>query len=221
MRRTTRTIFTATAIALIAFGTLGIGGASSELGNLEALSYLSPLSIPVNLSEKGTYSGRFVRTYNGEHENELRLVFAEPISAEQATAELDGLTGQVTLSDVSGRVLSEHRFKAADFRSRQGTSRSDASLKLALYEINRREGEFQLSIDVQNPAKGLAGRPHCLVFEYRFCGLEFLPLVVIKYPLYIAMLSSGTIILLVRRRKLEPAQEAAYQPKTENMHTTP
>ena len=111
----------------------------------------------------------------------------------------------MVLIDESGRVLSKHVIGAEDWH--QWNQEDGLVLTLPLEEARHCAGRYHLSIEVVTPAKGMAGKAHCIVAELGLTNVEGIPFTFVGIPVGVIALLLG-ILILVMRPRLEKNSQA-------------
>jgi hypothetical protein len=166
------------------------------------------LCLPVDLSTPGTYSGPYQRYSAGVLGGDfLRLTIAGSPSDAEAQAALAGLSAEITVKDDKGHTQARQMVGARDFHQYGGLGTG------WVVDLPRcPAGYYEVAVRVMEPAKGLAGRPHCFVRENEFSDLEFLP------ALYANLFGTGCLALgmallacngILRAKPSSPAPRAA------------
>jgi hypothetical protein len=168
-----------------------------------------PICLPLDLSVPGTYSGRYERMYNPFHGDLLRLSIAGSPPLEETKAALGDIGGEITLKDESGQTRIKQALDATTFHQ-WGPAENGLIVDLPLREL----GKYQLTVVVTQPAKGLAGRPHCLIGEHEACGMERLPASVLNVMGAFG-LAIGTVLLSCNGAlRAKPSAPNAGQPQS-------
>jgi hypothetical protein len=207
-------VWECTAILLILLAVGILTGSSSLRDRLDLLQKAPPICLPLDLSSRRVYSGAYNRSFAAPLDDRLRLVIAGSPSATETKKLLSGLAALVVLRDEAGRVVSEQVVGAQDFHEWGAYQKTGLVITLPLAKTKHQAGNYDLSIEVTTPAKGMAGHAHCIVAELGLCGVEVLAAYLVGLPAGWIALLVGVIILVVRRRKREKAPEAAMVAST-------
>lgn len=175
LRRLMRILMIVMGILLVTNSVVWLDAARSVEDRFAGQLAAKPICLPIDLSVPGTYSGRYERTFDPFHGDLLRLSVAGSPSFEETKAALADFVGEITLTDESGETPIKQALDAASFEP-WGPAEKGPIIELPL----RKTGDYQLSIIVTQPAKGLAAHPHCLVGEYEACGIERMPALILN-----------------------------------------
>jgi hypothetical protein len=173
MFRLLRILMVVGGVVLVVFAVGLLNAARSVEERFTWLLTAKPICLPVDLSIPGSYSGRYERNFDASRGDMLRLNVAGLPSLKETQRALAGLSAEITLKDESGQTRVEQVVSAADFHQ-WGPSEEGLVVDLALCDV----GDYQLTVCVNEPAKGMVGHPHCLIGEYKLTGLEKMPALV-------------------------------------------
>jgi hypothetical protein len=174
---------------------------------VDAASQEVPICLPVDLSAPGTYRGTFRKSFGRNHADFLRLEASPPFSSkEDLRKAVAGLSAVILVGDgASGpwqRVV-----KSDDWDFERWTPGEPVTIVIAVYSV----GDHDLCVRVDQPARGLAGRPHCLMGGYLMCGMEWMPSDVLFIGAAICLVVGTALYvaaLLIRPRRASACAES-------------
>lgn len=197
------------AIVMLAFfcvaGSIAFYQARQMNLNLQQAEAAELAHLNVDLSHAGTYQGPFSSRHVNSHGLSLDLQIEPGLAdSEPLQNAMKGLKLDILLTDSQGRAAYSDSLDAGDFRIWQ----NDKYLvpKLNLPSIS---GLYTLFVTVKEPAAGLAGRNQTLVGKYMFCGLEHLPVTILRalaVGAWIIAVVIGIVLLVrwsMRRNRVE------------------
>ena len=173
---------------------------------VDAASREVPICLPVDLSVPGTYRGTYRKSFARNHSDFLRLEAAPPFSSEEDLRKAVAGLSAVLLVNDGVNASREQVIKADDWDFQRWSPGEPVTIGIAVYSV----GDHDLSVRVDQPARGLARRPHCLVGGYMFCGLEWMPSQVLFSGAVICLVVGAVLyggVLLAGRTQAPPAAE--------------
>jgi hypothetical protein len=177
----------------------------------DAAQSAEPIRIEVDLSQPGTYSGEFVHSFLGAHDEALRIQ-TEPTFAttEEARASVAGLKGRVTFTTLEGVVAHERELNP-EWCGSSWVTHGNAVPAFSFYGLDK--GTYRMTLIVEEGAPALAGVPQTLVARYELCGLEYLPAEICVWASIACFLIAGVIVVsivaVILLRKVEKVAESA------------
>jgi hypothetical protein len=145
-------------------------GVEARQTNPERLARAEPIRLPVDLSVRGTYAGSMHCISGAPHGLWLVLESQPPFEAEaEAQDALSGLNA-VLFSERAGEERHELTFDGQDL-VRPGMAEPGEPWP-AFSVAPPPRGEYAVTLEVVDPAPGMAGRRQELVARYQLCGLE-------------------------------------------------
>lgn len=162
-------------ILMIALAIIGLGAYWRY--EFRAAERAEPLRMQVDLSQAGEYGGLLSQKYDFGHDEGLELLvspgFISPDSAyEDAKAAMADLRGRILIKDASGREVLEGPLEPLSPSSGGAFLRyKSGAVPLGVFHPFP-VGSYTLSIRVDEPAKGLAGRSQQVVVKHWLCGCE-------------------------------------------------
>lgn len=155
-----------------------------------------PIRLKVNLSEPGTYEGTFLHTHNSPHGQIFYIETNDvEVSYQNATDMLKGLQGRILITDDSNSVVFTKDFAASDFSFRDWQNPNTPSLHL-LNSTRIAKGDYNLQLLIEQGAPALADKNHFFVCRYLLCGLELMPVMILRIISIICFVV-GVVLLLV------------------------
>ncbi len=201
-------------VAFIAAGVLLIGGVVFLFGyyyydrQFTEWQDARPIDIPVDLSKPGTFSGRFTQTCRVAHGEAIFLIVAASALGDTSPTELlKSLRFTCVISDPGGRPVVEQAFSSEAW---SGSRFEGGDIDIISF-LPFPEGEYDLTLTVEQGAPALAGVEQRLQARYLLCGLERSPATVSLLLGAGALVIAGIILLLLSRpgeRQLGEGAEA-------------
>lgn len=203
-------VFVGLAILLLALAVIGIGVYWRVTYRTVEAAELTRLD--VDFSQVREYSGTLHQAYQYGHDEGLELRVSPGFeSYEDADAMMQGLAGEVLLKDAVGQIMYQgplpHRPRM-DVGSAEMQRYHLGFVPLALFKPFR-VGDYKLSIRVDRPAPGLAGRSQQVVGTHWLCGCEGLLGSSLAFMLSVPMLLLSALTLLGARAVYRAARKAA------------
>jgi len=163
-----------------------------------------PIDIPVDLSKPGTFSGRFTQTCRVAHgEGIFLIVAASALGNTSPTELLKSLRFTCVISDPGGRPVVEQKLSSEAW---SGSRLEGGDIDLISF-LPFPEGEYDLTLTVEQGAPALAGVEQRLQARYLLCGLERFPATVSLLLGAGALVVAGLILLLLPKNKATQSGE--------------
>jgi hypothetical protein len=180
----------------------------------DAARVAEPIRLKADLSKPGLYKGPFHHTFTAACSNHL-MIATEPLSAsrEEAEAAADGLRASWAIAGPQGEVVSKGILDARVLRGLQ----LEHGLWCPAVEFGHfPAGDYELTLTVSQGSPKLSSVPHAVVACYNLCGVEYVPVQVLRLIAVVGGVIGGILVLAIvivtlERRSLAGAADS---PKT-------
>jgi len=133
-----------------------------------------PISIPVDLSKPGTYSGPLVQTCAVSHGEGFYLEIDSDLEPAEIDELLAGLEANIVVTDGQGNEVLSEALPGDRFE------RFETNRRIMLAMVRPfPEGQYDLTLDVTTGVESLAGVEQTLVAQYHLCGIELYPAMIV------------------------------------------
>jgi hypothetical protein len=123
-----------------------------------------PVNMEVDFSSPGEYASSFRTTYRTPLGIRLQLEFGGELSGRKPSlSDLDGLEGQIRITDNEGQVVMIQDFTAESFQR---------NLSMSVSFGRRQDKGWSITVDIAKPATALRNTQQFLTARYLICGLE-------------------------------------------------
>lgn len=165
-------------------------GAYVTWTDLGAAWEAEPVNMEVDLSSSGKYSSSFRTTYHAPLGIELQLRFGGGLSShEPSLADLDGLEGEICITDNKGHVVIMQDFTAENFQR-------DLSMRVLFGK--RQDTGWMITVDIAKPAAALKDTEQLLTATYSICGLAVMP---VQFAVIGGLICVAVAIKIMRPKK--------------------
>lgn len=161
-----------------------------------------PIDIPVDLSKPGTFSARFTQTCRVAHGEAIFLIVAASALGDTSPTELlKALRLTCVISDPGGRPVVEQEFSGETW---SGSRFEGGDIDMISF-LPFPEGEYDLTLTVEQGAPALAGVEQRLQARYLLCGLERFPATMSLLFGAGILVVAGIILLLLIKSNERPS----------------
>jgi hypothetical protein len=189
----------------------------------EAAQLAVPICLPVDLSHPGVYRGKYCKNFAANHGDYLRLeVQPAFLSHEEMNKALTGLLARIVVTDETGEQVQDTKVDAETLEHEDGPPGTGSPRTIGLGI--RKTGTYDVEFHVIHTAVGMNGRPQCLVGKYLFCGMEFMPALLLRAIGVGCWIAAGAIglvtwAIVVSRQAASqaPAQDTARPAQSEQL----
>jgi len=172
-----------------------------------------PMCLPVDLSRSGVYHGQYRKNFASNHGDYLYLEIQPAFrSPEERNEALAGLAARIVLTDEDGEQIQDDKIDSKALEQRNSSGWNAGNIGLRAWGT----GTYNVAFHVVQPAERMSGRAQCLIGQYLFCGLEFMPALLLKAVGVGCWIVVGVIAFLAwvaastqHKRQQPPMQEPA------------
>lgn len=130
-----------------------------------------PVQMEVDFSSPGKYSSSLRTVSPLALGIRLQLKFdSSPSEETERSWKLDGLEGQMYITDDKGQVRATRHFTGDDFRLLSPIDEGKSCSSIGLIFAGRQEKDWTISVDIAQPASALKDTHQLLTGRYLICG---------------------------------------------------
>ena len=188
----------------------------------EAAERAVPMCLPIDLSRPGVYRGQYRKAFAANHGDFLLLEIQPAFQTqEERNVALTGLAARIVLTDEAGQQIQDDKIEAKTIEQRESPDWNRGTIGLRVGKT----GTYNVAFHVIQPAERMSGRAQCLLGQYLFCGMEFMPAMLLKAVGVGCWIVAGVVGLLAwafaspQHRKPQAPTQSAGQTTEVNVQT--